>query len=185
MTFARFAARLKAALSLHAFLAALAVGVLGAEAARAQVTLLNVSYDTPDAVYEHPATPFVYGFLGTVNLFHGRAHDGRLLVGEAVLDAPEHGAARNAGAVAYARPHELEVGRYSPGAPGIVALLERALVVGPSARLELKRTDTGEHIEAEILADDYRRLGLRHGERLVVRPRKLRVFLDPPAEAKT
>ena len=140
---------------------------------------------TPDAVYEHPATPFVYGFLGTVNLFHGRAHDGRLLVGEAVLDAPEHGAARNAGAVAYARPHELEVGRYSPGAPGIFALLERALVVGPSARLELKRTDTGEHIEAEILADDYRRLGLRHGERLVVRPRKLRVFLDPPAEAKT
>jgi sulfate transport system ATP-binding protein len=118
-------------------------------------------------------------------LAHGRAHDGRLLVGEAVLDAPEHGDARNASAVAYARPHELEVGRYSPGAPGIVALLERALVVGPSARLELKRTDTDEHIEAEILADDYRRLGLRHGERLVVRPRKLRVFLDPPAEAKT
>ena len=29
---------------------------------------------TPDAVYNHPATPFVYGFLGNVNLFHGRVH---------------------------------------------------------------------------------------------------------------
>ena len=32
---------------------------------------------TPDEVYEHPASPFVYGFLGTVNVFHGRAQDGR------------------------------------------------------------------------------------------------------------
>jgi sulfate/thiosulfate transport system ATP-binding protein len=27
---------------------------------------------TPEEVYERPATPFVYGFLGDVNLFHGR-----------------------------------------------------------------------------------------------------------------
>ena len=31
---------------------------------------------TPEEVYEHPATPFVYGFLGNVNLFHGRIHQG-------------------------------------------------------------------------------------------------------------
>src|SRR5208337_1091843 len=27
---------------------------------------------TPDDVYHHPITPFVYNFLGSVNLFHGR-----------------------------------------------------------------------------------------------------------------
>jgi sulfate/thiosulfate transport system ATP-binding protein len=27
---------------------------------------------TPEEVYRHPATPFVYGFLGSVNFFHGR-----------------------------------------------------------------------------------------------------------------
>src|SRR5690554_4420326 len=27
---------------------------------------------TPEEVYNQPATPFVYGFLGSVNLFHGR-----------------------------------------------------------------------------------------------------------------
>ena len=136
---------------------------------------------TPDAVYEQPATPFVYGFLGTVNLFHGRAHGGRLHVGDAVLDAPEHGDAKDAAAVAYARPHEVEVDRHSPGSPGIAVRLERALVVGPLARLELKRTDTGGLIEAEIPVDEYRSRGFRDGETLVVRPRRLRVFLDAPA----
>ena len=32
---------------------------------------------TPDEVYNHPATPFVYNFLGNVNLFHGRVDDGK------------------------------------------------------------------------------------------------------------
>jgi sulfate transport system ATP-binding protein len=138
---------------------------------------------TPAEVYDHPATPFVYGFLGTVNLFHGRTLDGRLHVGDAVLDAPEHADAKDAAALAFARPHELEVDRYAPGQPGIVARLERALLVGPSARLELKRDDVAELIEAEISAETYRALGLRNGEMLVVRPRRLRVFLEPARTA--
>ncbi|WP_430009692.1 sulfate/molybdate ABC transporter ATP-binding protein [Methylophaga lonarensis] len=36
---------------------------------------------TPDEVYEHPATPFVYGFLGSVNLFHGRYEQHEIEVG--------------------------------------------------------------------------------------------------------
>jgi sulfate transport system ATP-binding protein len=31
---------------------------------------------SPQQVWDHPASPFVYGFLGDVNLFHGRAHEG-------------------------------------------------------------------------------------------------------------
>ena len=31
---------------------------------------------TPDEIYDHPASPFVYDFLGNVNLFHGRVDDG-------------------------------------------------------------------------------------------------------------
>ena len=30
---------------------------------------------TPDEVYHRPVTPFVYNFLGNVNLFHGRIED--------------------------------------------------------------------------------------------------------------
>ncbi len=32
---------------------------------------------TPDEVYNTPANPFVYGFLGHVNIFHGRMEGGR------------------------------------------------------------------------------------------------------------
>src|ERR687890_855050 len=37
---------------------------------------------TPEEVYEHPVSPFVYNFLRNVNLFPGRVQDGRLKVGE-------------------------------------------------------------------------------------------------------
>lgn len=53
---------------------------------------------------------------------------------------PSYANAHNARAAAYVRPHELEVQRYAPGgnidaqgrSRGIVARLERAIVVGPS-----------------------------------------------------
>jgi sulfate transport system ATP-binding protein len=42
-----------------------------------RVVLMNTGkieqVGTPQQVWDHPASPFVYGFLGDVNLFHGRA----------------------------------------------------------------------------------------------------------------
>src|ERR1700736_5815066 len=35
---------------------------------------------TPADVYHHPASPFVYKFLGNVNLFHGRVEDGHVMI---------------------------------------------------------------------------------------------------------
>ncbi|WP_180682947.1 sulfate/molybdate ABC transporter ATP-binding protein [Tepidicella baoligensis] len=140
---------------------------------------------TPQDVWEHPASPFVYGFLGDVNLFHGRAHEGRLHLEGVAIDSPEHAQVRDAKAYAYVRPHDLEVERYSPGATGIVAELQRAIVVGPIARLELWPEDPQQPdghdplIEAQIPAEHFRALGLKEGERLVVSPRKARVFLSP------
>ena len=139
---------------------------------------------TPQAVWEHPASPFVYGFLGDVNLFHGRAHEGQLHLEGVAIDTPEHAQARDAKAYAYVRPHDLEVERYTPGAVGIVAELQRAIVVGPIARLELWPQDPQQPdghdplIEAQIPAEHFRALGFKEGEKLVVSPRKARVFLS-------
>ncbi len=136
---------------------------------------------SPQQVWEHPASPFVYGFLGDVNLFHGRAHHGALHVEGLRIDAPEHQAVEDARAFAYVRPHDLEVARYSPGASGIVALLSRALVVGPIARLELtpqQAGDGGTVIEAQLTAEEFRARGFREGETLVVTPRRAKVFVD-------
>ena len=138
---------------------------------------------TPQQVWDHPASPFVYGFLGDVNLFHGRAHEGSLHLEGVVIDSPEHEAAQNAKAFAYVRPHDLEVQRYQAGATGIVAELQRAIVVGPIARLELwplDATQTDGHdplIEAQMPAGLFAELGFKEGEKLVVSPKKARVFL--------
>ena len=37
---------------------------------------------TPEEVYTNPATPFVYNFIGNVNLFHGIVEGGKLVVGD-------------------------------------------------------------------------------------------------------
>ena len=143
---------------------------------------------SPQQVWDHPASPFVYGFLGDVNLFHGRVEAGEVLIGSDTqgirLASPEQGAAaEDSKAFAYVRPHDFEVQRYSPGATGLAARLSRAIVVGPIARLELIREDApqaGDHavIEAQIPASQYRELGLTEGEVLVLTPRKARVFVE-------
>jgi sulfate transport system ATP-binding protein len=142
---------------------------------------------TPQDVWDHPASPFVYGFLGDVNLFHGRAHEGQVHLEGMQLHAPEHAQAQHAKAFAYVRPHDLDVQRYTPGTAvdGIVATLERAIVVGPIARLELHAVgDTQPQdgndpiIEAQIPAQQFRDAGFREGETLVVTPRRARVFVE-------
>lgn len=150
---------------------------------------------SPQDVWDHPASPFVYGFLGDVNLFHGRAHEGLLHLDGVAIQTPEHAGAQNAQAFAYVRPHDLDVHRYQAGAEldaagrpqGIVARLDRAIVVGPIARLELMPVDAAPRqghdplIEAQIPAQQFRELGFQEGETLVVSPRKARVFLQPAA----
>lgn len=146
---------------------------------------------SPQDVWEHPASPFVYGFLGDVNLFHGRVEEGEVVIGHGSetstglkLQAPQHGGAEDARAFAYVRPHDFDVQRHDPAASvqtGIVARLDRAIVVGPIARLELQRSDAGADspvIEVHIPASQYRELGLSDGALLVLTPRKARVFVE-------
>ncbi|MES2755793.1 MAG: sulfate ABC transporter ATP-binding protein [Pseudomonadota bacterium] len=150
-----------------------------------QVVLMNKGrveqLGTPDAVYNNPASPFVYGFLGNVNLFHGRVHEGVLASGGTTFDAPDHAEVQDGKGIAYVRPHDLDVDRYAPGAEGIVVKLRRAHAIGPLAQLDLERADNAEIIEAVIPNERYRQLGLKDGETLVVRPRRMQVFVDQGA----
>jgi sulfate transport system ATP-binding protein len=167
-----------------------------------RVVLMNAGQveqvGSPQQVWDSPASPFVYGFLGDVNLFHGRAHEGEMLIGEnhhgVRLDSPEHSGVQDAKAFAYVRPHDLDVRRYVAGEErnavngyeqqqrGIPAKLVRAIVVGPIARLELLPLDasaagSGDIIEAQIPAQQFQEMAFRDGETLVLTPRKARVFV--------
>jgi sulfate/thiosulfate transport system ATP-binding protein len=116
---------------------------------------------TPADVYDNPATPFVYEFLGDVNLFHGR------------LEA-------EGGSVGYVRPFELEIMPYSESVAttDVAATVRFIAAAGPSVRLELQRHDTGKSLDAEISRERYRELELRIGDKVGVAPRNLRVFAN-------
>ncbi|MCC2668734.1 MAG: sulfate transporter, ATPase subunit [Armatimonadetes bacterium] len=133
---------------------------------------------TPEEVYEHPANPFVFNFLGNVNLFHGRVHDGEATMGPLAISAPEHAGALDQPAIGYVRPHDLEVVRHKNGGTSIAAAVRHISPVGPVIRLELQRADTGDLIEAELTRERYRELALTTGENVFVKPRKLKVFVD-------
>jgi sulfate transport system ATP-binding protein len=149
-----------------------------------RVVLMNAGQieqvGTPRDVWEHPATPFVYGFLGDVNQFQGRASDGVWRTDGWSLPAPDFAAAGDRSATAFVRPHEFEVSRYRADEEGIVVRLNHAYLAGPSAFLELSREENGSLIEVELPEQVYRSLNPAIGETLIARPRSARIFETPP-----
>jgi sulfate transport system ATP-binding protein len=150
-----------------------------------QVVLMNKGrveqLGAPDEVYNQPASPFVYGFLGNVNVFHGRVHEGVMASDGIQFDVQGHDETQHGKGTAYVRPHDMEIDRYTPDADGIVVKLRRAHAIGPLAQLDLERADNAQLIEATISNERYSQLALKDGETLVVRPKKLHVFVDEGA----
>lgn len=119
---------------------------------------------TPEEVYHRPTTPFVVGFLGSVNLFHGRIEAGRPVL---------HDDGRPTTRI-FVRPHDFEVtpDRQPESVP---AKLELANTAGPLARLQL-RDEQGRAIAVELALDRFRALELARGDTLYLTPRQVRVF---------
>jgi sulfate/thiosulfate transport system ATP-binding protein len=137
---------------------------------------------SPREVFDHPATPFVMGFLGNVNVFHGRVAAGRAHLGPLAIDYPDHPHDAALAASGYARPHELEVVREEGAGGGFWATLTHIHAAGPVVRLEL--THGGEDIvQVETSHDGLTALSPELGSRLYVRPRSIRVFLRPDEAA--
>ena len=65
-----------------------------------------------------------------------------------------------------------------------MAQLRRSHAIGPLAQLELERKDNAELIEAVISNERFAQLNLKDGETLVVRPRRLHVFVDNAASTE-
>lgn len=142
--------------------------------------------DAPERVYAQPATPFVYQFLGNVNLFHGRIEAGLARIGSDLsVAAPEYGHEAGA-AVAYVRPHDIEIIRapHSDG-EGLQATVRHVRAVGSIVRLELKRKSTGEPIEVELTHERFAEQALAVGDEVVLRPRQIKVFMTEKELAAT
>src|SRR5687768_7914611 len=129
----------------------------------------------PDEVYEYPATPFVYHFLGHVNVFHGRVEDSTLHFGAFSLELPLVDLPDATAAVAYARPHLLEIEHHPTEPPQFPATIEYINTAGPFVKVELA-TETGTVVHAEVSQERYRQLRLRKGAEVFVKVKNMRVF---------
>jgi sulfate transport system ATP-binding protein len=134
----------------------------------------------PDEVYDHPATSFVYGFLGHANKVESRVEDGRATVGRATIEVPElaatTGAAPTTG-TAYIRPHDLEIVADSSGA-AFTARVEHIVKLGSTVRLELIDANGSGPLEVELPRERFDEHPVEEGATIHLALRRARVFVD-------
>jgi sulfate/thiosulfate transport system ATP-binding protein len=133
---------------------------------------------TPEDVYDKPANPFVYGFLGNVNLFPARIENGKACIGNLTVATPEHQGKDSQPGWVYVRPHDIELLPAEDQQGSLHAMIELVSVVGPTARVELRADGTSELLHAELPKQRLVELGLMQGAEAWIRPLNSRVFLD-------
>lgn len=117
---------------------------------------------TPQEVYDRPASPFVYQFLGNVNQVRLPIR-GVDSVGELTTSAD--------GSVAYVRPHDIDLTRFVDGVPGEPALVRSIHAAGPFARIRCMRGREDEIVEAELPRSRLCELRLSVGDAVLLRLR--------------
>ena len=126
---------------------------------------------TPQEVYDRPASPFVYQFLGNVNVLRGQVLEqvGAHRRGTKTLVAD---------GLVYVRPHDIELGPDIPGAAGAAAVIQYVHLAGPQARLSLELVKGREGVEAEISRSELIALGFGVGDLVRLRLRQGHSFDD-------
>jgi len=132
---------------------------------------------TPEEIYDKPASPFVYDFLGNVNLFHGRMKDGAVVIGGTEFATQDAAGEQDSEAVAFVRPHDIRVTRQATG-PALAATVIRSNAAGPVANLELKRADSGEIFTVQLSKELFGELAPKPGEQVFVELKNVKIFSD-------
>src|SRR5690242_7612627 len=130
--------------------------------------------DTPEMLYQHPATPFVCEFIGKVNKVPLSYRHDRLAASEWSLQEPPW-ADRYGSAMAYIRPEHLIVAP-NETQPAWNARLRHIYLAGSVTHLDLHVASLDRSLEADIASEDLPSLGLRPGMNLRIAPRKAIIF---------
>lgn len=126
---------------------------------------------TPEDVYENPINPFVFNFLGNVNLFHCRASS---LGGMDKALSFQHSAGE--GMIGYVRPSDILIKRNPDNEEDLEAEVIFVQGAGALPHVELRRLDNHQTVKADLPREKYLELGLKPGERVFIQPTHVRVF---------
>ena len=119
---------------------------------------------SPDEVYSSPASPFVYQFLGNVNVFHSRMHGSYAEVERSESSEKT---------TAFVRPHDIDISHQAME-NGLQASVLHVHPIGPVVRIELRHDS--EIVEVELSRERHEILQLAAGQSVWFRPRQMRVF---------
>ncbi|MFZ4436915.1 MAG: sulfate/molybdate ABC transporter ATP-binding protein [Syntrophales bacterium] len=131
----------------------------------------------PAEVYEHPATPFVFDFLGNVNLFRGRAENGKADLGHLTVDLPETSSSDPHDVVAYVRPFHFALDQEPVDPTSFPATLQYFHSVGPLVNVELAN-ESGQLVQVQVSLERFEELQLQKGALIFLTPRKMQIFPD-------
>ena len=138
-----------------------------------EVVVMNKAHveqvGTPQEVYDKPATPFVYQFLGNVNVLRAPA----LAAGAKRGLLPDEADAEGQ---IYVRPHDIEVTSHDVAGTGISAIVRHIHAAGPQAKLLVEQVQTREHVEVEISRSELTDLGLQVNDLVRLRLRQAHSF---------
>jgi sulfate transport system ATP-binding protein len=136
---------------------------------------------SPREIYDRPATPFVYEFLGSANRLPCRIRAGLVDVAGGRFDPPYGVGIADGAAMLFVRPHDLAV-EPAERAEGMPATLTSAMTTGPTFRLRLKLEQCEAEVEAEMPKTRFDALGLAPGASVRLRPLEFGLFpADPEA----
>jgi len=124
---------------------------------------------TPQQVYDKPSNPFVYQFLGNVNVLRVAA-----LAGARQRDGRTDDA--NPDGQVYVRPHDIELTPHDAGGSGLSAIVRHIHAAGPHARLLVEQVQTREQVEVEISRSELADLGLKVNDLVRLRLRQAHSF---------
>ncbi len=133
---------------------------------------------SPQEVYDHPASPFVYQFLGNVNQFESRVHKGQAQLDDIYISIENHEQTLDSKALAYIRPHDIDVYKTPNGHGTFLVTVNYIHSLGPLVRLELLQPNKSAFIEVELTREKYLSLDLQVGTHVYLQPKHVRVFLS-------
>jgi sulfate transport system ATP-binding protein len=117
---------------------------------------------TPDEIYDHPATPFVHGFIGEASSLAVDLHDGHIWIGDRPLHLPAQANPPGRGKL-FVRPQDVEISETSTGA--IEAIVVAVRRTGATRRAEIRIPNAAGNLEIDAPAA----ITFRPGETIPVR----------------
>ena len=134
---------------------------------------------SPREVYEKPATPFVFDFLGQANRFEGQNNAGMIQIGEDRIQLDSLRNAPSGDVIAFARPDELKI-HAQPQDNTIQATFVRELWIAGKVVAELHDRQ-GKLIEISLTSEEAKLHQFRPNQTVWLSPSNLHLFAKPAA----